>query len=73
MNIYEEYNYYIGFIHHLKELLYNKGFQFDEKHGWFNYYNRPLSKKEKNDIDENIKKFNIIKEHLKEIKKKIDN
>lgn len=71
MNIYEEYNYYIGFINHLKEVLYNKGFQYDEKYGWFNFYNRPLSKKEKTEINETIEKFNIINKHLTEIKSKI--
>lgn len=72
MNIYEEYNYYVGFLHYLKEKLYNAGYVYDEKHGWYNYYNRPLKKKEKEEIDELLKKFKFVNGHITELNKIID-
>lgn len=72
MNIYEEYNYCVGFVHYLKEQLYNKGYVYDEKHGWYNYYNHRLNKNEKKEIDELLEKFNTVNKHITELNKVIN-
>ena len=43
MNEIDEYNYCLAQIEQLKEKLRNMGFVYDERHGWYNYYNRPVS------------------------------
>lgn len=71
MTEYDEYNYCLSQIDMLKEKLRNMGFVYDEQHGWYNYYNRPLSNAQKNDIEDAKMKFKKYSEYSGQLRKKL--
>jgi hypothetical protein len=71
MNEIDEYNYCLAQIEQLKEKLRNMGFVYDERHGWYNYYNRPLSKAQQDEIDDTKMKFQKYSEYSGNIRKKL--
>ena len=52
MNEIDEYNYCLSQIDMLKEKLRNMGFMYDEYRGWYNYYNRSLSKVQEDEVSD---------------------
>lgn len=52
MNEVNEYNYCLSQIAMLKEKLRNMGFMYDEYRGWYNYYNRSLSKVQEDELND---------------------
>jgi len=71
MNEIDEYNYCLAQIEQLKEKLRNMGFVYDERHDWYNYYNRPLSKAQQDEIDDTKMKFQKYSEYSGNIRKKL--
>ena len=47
------------------------GFMYDEYHGWYNYYNRPLSKKQQDEVDDAKIKIQKYSEYSGKIRKKL--
>lgn len=71
MTEFNEYNYCLTQIDMLKEKLRNMGFEYDEYHGWYNYYNRPLSKKQKDDFEDAKLKITKYTEYSGILRKKL--
>ena len=71
MTEFEEYNYCLIQINALTEKLRNMGFMYDEHYGWYNYYNRPISKKQQEEIDVIKIKIQKYTEYSGKIRKKL--
>lgn len=71
MTEFDEYNYCLAQIDMLKEKLRNMGFEYNEHHGWYNYYNRPLSKKQKDDFEDAKLKITKYTEYSGMLRKKL--
>lgn len=71
MNEFDEYNYCLSQIDILKEKLRNMGFMYDEYHGWYNYYNCPLSKKQQDEVNDAKMKIQKYSEYSGKIRKKL--
>lgn len=67
----DEYNYCLSQIDILKEKLRNMGFMYDEYHGWYNYYNRPLSKAQQDEANDAKMKIQKYSEYSGKIRKKL--
>ena len=71
MNEIDEYNYYLSQIDMLKEKLRNMGFMYDEYRGWYNYYNRSLSKVQEDEVSDAKVKIQKYLEYSGKIHKKL--
>lgn len=71
MTEFDEYNYCLAQIDMLKEKLRNMGFEYDEHHSWYNYYNRPLSKQQKDDFEDAMLKITKYTEYSGMLRKKL--
>ena len=72
MNEIDEYNYCLFQINMLKEKLRNMGFMYDEYHGWYNYYNRALSKVQEDEVNDAKVKIQKYLEYSAKIREKLD-
>ena len=70
MNEIDEYNYCLSQIDMLKEKLRNMGFMYDEYRGWYNYYNRSLSKVQEDEVSDAKVKIQKYLEYSGKIRKK---
>ena len=71
MNEIDEYNYCLSQIDMLKEKLRNMGFMYDEYRGWYNYYNRSLSKVQEDEVSDAKVKIQKYLEYSGKIHKKL--
>lgn len=71
MNEIDEYNYCLSQIAMLKEKLRNMGFMYDEYRGWYNYYNRSLSKVQEDEVSDAKVKIQKYLEYSGKIHKKL--
>lgn len=71
MNEINEYNYCLSQIAMLKEKLRNMGFMYDEYRGWYNYYNRSLSKVQEDEVSDAKVKIQKYLEYSGKIHKKL--
>lgn len=71
MNEINEYNYCLSQIDMLKEKLRNMGFMYDEYRGWYNYYNRSLSKVQEDEVSDAKVKIQKYLEYSGKIHKKL--
>ena len=71
MNEINEYNYCLSQIAMLKEKLRNMGFMYDEYRGWYNYYNRSLSKVQEDEVSDAKVKIQKYLEYSGKIRKKL--
>ena len=71
MNEIDEYNYCLSQIAMLKEKLRNMGFMYDEYRGWYNYYNRPLSKVQEDEVNDAKIKIQKYLEYSGKIREKL--
>ena len=71
MTEFDEYNYCLSQIDILKEKLRNMGFMYDEYHGWYNYYNHPLSKAQQDEANDAKMKIQKYSEYSSKIRKKL--
>ena len=71
MNEINEYNYCLSQIAMLKEKLRNMGFMYDEYRGWYNYYNRSLSKVQEDEVNDAKVKIQKYLEYSGKIHKKL--
>ena len=71
MNEIDEYNYCLSQIDMLKEKLRNMGFMYDEYRGWYNYYNRSLSKVQEDELNDAKIKIQKYLEYSGKIHKKL--
>lgn len=71
MNEINEYNYFLSQIAMLKEKLRNMGFAYDEYRGWYNYYNRPLSKVQEDEVNDAKVKIQKYLEYSDKIREKL--
>ena len=71
MNEIDEYNYCLSQIDMLKEKLRNMGFMYDEYRGWYNYYNRSLSKVQEDELNDAKIKIQKYLEYSVKIRKKL--
>ena len=53
-----------------KTQIMNYGYAYDEQHGWYNQYNRPLSKAQQDDVNDKIDKLKKYVAYVAEINKK---
>lgn len=72
MNEIDEYNYCLSQIAILKEKLRNMGFMYDEYRGWYNYYNRSLSKVQEDEVSDAKVKIQKYLEYSGKIREKLD-
>ena len=72
MNEINEYNYCLSQIAMLKEKLRNMGFMYDKHRGWYNYYNRPLSKVQEGEVNDTKAKLQKYLEYSGKIREKLD-
>ena len=72
MNEIDEYNYCLSQIDMLKEKLRNMGFMYDEYRGWYNYYNRTLSKVQEDEVNDAKVKIQKYLEYSDKIREKLD-
>lgn len=72
MNEINEYNYCLSQIDMLKEKLRNMGFMYDEYRGWYNYYNRSLSKVQEDEVNDAKIKIQKYLEYSGKIREKLD-
>ena len=72
MNEIDEYNYCLSQIDMLKEKLRNMGFMYDEYRDWYNYYNRPLSKVQEDEVNDAKVKIQKYLEYSDKIREKLD-
>lgn len=68
--LYGEYMYCVQQIEQIKTELMNFGYAYDEQHGWYNQYNRPLSKAQQTEIKDKINKLKKYVAYVAEINKK---
>ena len=71
MNEINEYNYCLSQIDMLKEKLRNMGFVYDEYRGWYNYYNRVLSKVQEDEVNDAKIKIQKYLEYSGKIREKL--
>lgn len=71
MNEIDEYNYCLSQIAMLKEKLRNMGFMYDEYRGWYNYYNRSLSKVQEDEVSDAKVKIQKYLEYSGKIREKL--
>ena len=71
MNEINEYNYCLSQIAMLKEKLRNLGFMYDEYRGWYNYYNRSLSKVQEDEVSDAKVKIQKYLEYFGKIREKL--
>lgn len=71
MNEINEYNYCLSQIAMLKEKLRNMGFMYDEYRGWYNYYNRSLSKVQEDEVSDAKVKIQKYLEYSGKIREKL--
>ena len=71
MNEINEYNYCLSQIAMLKEKLRNMGFMYDEYRGWYNYYNRSLSKVQEDEVSDVKVKIQKYLEYSGKIREKL--
>ena len=71
MNEIDEYNYCLSQIAMLKEKLRNMGFMYDEHRDWYNYYNRPLSKVQEDEVNDAKIKIQKYLEYSGKIREKL--
>ena len=71
MNEINEYNYCLSQIDMLKEKLRNMGFVYDEYRGWYNYYNRSLSKVQEDEVNDAKIKIQKYLEYSGRIREKL--
>ena len=71
MNEINEYNYCLSQIAMLKEKLRNMGFMYDKHRGWYNYYNRPLSKVQDGEVNDAKVKLQKYLEYSGKIREKL--
>lgn len=71
MNEINEYNYCLSQIAMLKEKLRNMGFMYDEYRGWYNYYNRTLSKVQEDEVNDAKIKIQKYLEYSGKIREKL--
>ena len=71
MNEINEYNYCLSQIDMLKEKLRNMGFMYDEYRGWYNYYNRSLSKVQEDEVSDAKVKIQKYLEYSGKIREKL--
>lgn len=71
MNEINEYNYCLSQIAMLKEKLRNMGFMYDEYRGWYNYYNRSLSKVQEDEVNNAKVKIQKYLEYSGKIREKL--
>ena len=71
MNEINEYNYCLSQIAMLKEKLRNMGFMYDEYRGWYNYYNRALSKVQEDEVNDAKVKIQKYLEYSGKIREKL--
>ena len=71
MNEIDEYNYCLSQIDMLKEKLRNMGFMYDEYRGWYNYYNRLLSKVQEDEVSDAKVKIQKYLEYSGKIREKL--
>ena len=71
MNEIDEYNYCLSQIAILKEKLRNMGFMYDEHRGWYNYYNRSLSKVQEDEVNDAKTKIQKYLEYSGKIREKL--
>lgn len=71
MNEIDEYNYCLSQIAMLKEKLRNMGFMYDEYRGWYNYYNRLLSKVQEDEVSDAKVKIQKYLEYSGKIREKL--
>ena len=71
MNEIDEYNYCLSQIDMLKEKLRNMGFMYDEYRGWYNYYNRSLSKVQEDEVSDVKVKIQKYLEYSGKIREKL--
>lgn len=71
MNEIDEYNYCLSQIDMLKEKLRNMGFMYDEYRGWYNYYNRSLSKVQEDEVSDAKVKIQKYLEYSGKIREKL--
>lgn len=71
MNEIDEYNYCLSQIDMLKEKLRNMGFMYDEYRGWYNYYNRTLSKVQEDEVNDAKIKIQKYLEYSGKIREKL--
>lgn len=71
MNEIDEYNYCLSQINMLKEKLRNMGFVYDEHRGWYNYYNRSLSKVQEDEVNDAKIKIQKYLEYSDKIREKL--
>ena len=71
MNEINEYNYCLSQIAMLKEKLRNMGFMYDEYRGWYNYYNRSLSKVQEDEVSDAKVKIQKYLEYFGKIREKL--
>lgn len=71
MNEIDEYNYCLSQIAMLKEKLRNMGFMYDEYRGWYNYYNRTLSKVQEDEVNDAKIKIQKYLEYSGKIREKL--
>ena len=71
MNEINEYNYCLSQIAMLKEKLRNMGFMYDEYRGWYNYYNRSLSKVQEDEVNDAKVKIQKYLEYSDKIREKL--
>lgn len=68
--LYSEYMYCVSQVEALKAQIMNYGYAYDEQHGWYNQYNRPLSKAQQDDVNDKIDKLKKYVAYVAEINKK---
>ena len=71
MNEIDEYNNCLSQIDMLKEKLRNMGFMYDEYRGWYNYYNRSLSKVQEDEVSDVKVKIQKYLEYSGKIREKL--
>ena len=71
MNEINEYNYCLSQIAMFKEKLRNMGFMYDEYRGWYNYYNRSLSKVQEDEVSDAKVKIQKYLEYSGKIREKL--
>jgi hypothetical protein len=71
MTEFEAYNYCLSQIKVLTERLMNMGFDYDDQHGWYNYYNHRLNEKQQQEINENIQKFQKYRDFSAMLRKRL--
>lgn len=71
MTEFDAYNYCLSQIKMIQEQLFNMGYDYDEEHGWYNYYGRRFTPKEQAEINDNIEKFKKYKDFSGMLRKKL--